>query len=1165
MQLSQLTHGLNTELLLEANILNVKDLYNDVSVVAYANKYAKAVGNKALATAFVSKFSKFMLNDERWHMAVRQLPPNSPEWAHTAFDKRELVYFQPNAELNDRMEHIMHYLEAIGADGEQANDDNDVKVFAQREMQALPKLQTFDLLVQKSNEYFKRGSKKVRSEIEGMKEIYDTKNGFIWYLMTDAEAFKTEGKVMQNCLGSFWTLAKCKTQGQSVVIMKKTNGESLVAARINNESNEILEMKGKNNKPPIDKYMGGVLDFIRGRKLTVGSNAKNDFENAGYFYIDDKLHTRAEALEKFVTVTDIANIGTKKLVKVNIHKDVVKLVNQAYKGFGNEFSQYRWQGKEIYELRDGSGHAVISALVEDKNLIALHRSKRQAEVNVVLESVDTTSNVGRLLIRELYERGIVDQLNDNIHGDLFWNDRLKVHENGEIKPTTHETTRSKKGGFNWEHHDDEEQKHYIRRQLTKGAGYRNDNDGIATLKPDNVKSAFLHKMSDGERESENASHFAAISTHTGHKTSSTGYNGHFGTEDGGSQIHPSARGQLIPAKMDINNSGRDTVSKHVSHQKIMNPKEAHSTGKKHDRAVTSYIELANDRDLDFPQNFKYNNGIITDADGKHRVYDDKPQKLTDEPPGLKFDLSKYSKTDKATIINHLATSAKLNPIERTDDTRGHNTRVNSLLHQPGIHKGFRSRDRQRTTLQEWTNNDSATTPLSKIEQRYRGGVLPDAIYVAQVVYGSEKKHTVIMSATGNEITQIDGFTRNHDLQHWGDHEKIADQLNKVLDAGNLTIKKGILNKADAKELRIKHGNPRRFTSAAGVAEGRIGKLMDSGAGGLEGTDTLPFADGGKIVRMDPSDQAAWLRQSLKSYKVPGVGWQITNKKDEPVGIVFIKNGQIMSAFHHNPDEEGEKDYTAQRENREGRAAGTVPGVSMDMLPDVQAAMKAFGWTLSTKALKHARDLDSDSRIQFRRFANGQDMKLNRNTDSGSYAKSWQRRGLAKRVKTEKIKAKYTNTAVMHTYDTWKMTQKGQDYLEDIRSSNWISDDPTRHGNPSKLQDGFVVPPMKEKERKQRTPVEPGMARPVSTTTRSGTKSEQAMNLFRQHVEDNDEIPSRRDFMALLQAEPFNMSKAGASTYYANTKKKYSALNEKYSVLAALELMVEQHLFLEDWI
>jgi hypothetical protein len=42
-----------------------------------------------------------------------------------------------------------------------------------------------------------------------------------------------------------------------------------------------------------------------------------------------------------------------------------------------------------------------------------------------------------------------------------------------------------------------------------------------------------------------------------------------------------------------------------------------------------------------------------------------------------------------------------------------------------------------------------------------------------------------------------------------------------------------------------------------------------------------------------------------------------------------------------------------------------------------------------------------------------------------------------------------------------------------------------------------------------------------------------------------------------------MGNAGASTYYANTKKKYAALNETYSGLAAIQLMYESIDFLED--
>ncbi len=1159
MQLSQITYG-HQVLLNEANLINVKDLYNDVSVTAYAKQFAKGVGDKALAAQFVSKFSKFMLNDERWHDAVRQLPADAPQWAVDAFNKRDLMAFKPDDNLNDQMSHIMHYLEAISTGQKKTNPNKDDRAFAQREYQGITKLPDFNTLVKKSNDFFKRGSKKAaNAKVEGMKEIYDT-GTFVWYMMTEAGAFQKEGKVMQNCLGSYWTLSKAKKEGQSVVIMKKKNGESVVAARIENGSNEIMEMKGKNNKPPVDEYMGGVLDFIRARKLKIGLHAVNDFKKAGYFYIDDKLYTRLEAIEKFVTHTDVGNVGSKKLVRINIHKDVLDLIDKAYSDFGNKFGRHRAEDREIYELRDGSGFAVISALVKDKKLIGLHRAKRQAETNVVLENVDSTSSIGRELIKQLYDLDIIDSIHSEMHDDLFWNDRLEVNDEGEIKPVSHEKVKSKEGGYHWEKHDDPERKKYIHSKMENGhvAGMLDDR---------NLKSTYLFKPSKAEQAEEDVHHFGAFSTH--HKPAQGRYNW---SEDHAEDTEKP--GMLIPTKITHTNYSGHHGRENVSHQTIPNPEKQGATGKKHVRNAKSIIELANTEGLELAKNFKYNHGVITDADGKHKVFDDAPKKITDNPPSIKFDLKKYNDTDRLTIINHLATSTKLSPIVREEGNAGHNTRLNGLLHQPGLGMNSRRSRNAQTAIQDDTNEDSKETSNQKIQTRYRGNVIPDAIYVAQVGYGNEKKHSVILSATGKEITQVDGLTRDHDFQHWGDVDKVAEQLNTMMDAAGLTIKKGILNKKDAKELRIKHGNPRRFTSAAGVAEGRIEKLHDSGAAGLEGTDTLPFKDGGKLEKMDPSDQALWLRQSLKSYKVPGVGWQVKDKNGEVVGTIFVKNGKIMSGFHSNPSKEGANDTDRGRgyQEREAREPGTVPGIIPDMIPELQTAMNEFGWTVSDKAMAHVRDHDTDSRINFKRFGNKGEAEYTRHSVNGKIARSWVKRGWAKKIKTEKKPAQYPSSAdpdLKHTYDTYKISRKGQKYLEDISGTNWVSHDPMMTGDAAKLEDDFIVPPTKVKERKQRaprTPGTPGATSSVSSSTpRAGSKADQALSLFRQHVTDNDEIPSRRDFMSLLQAEPFNMSPAGSSTYYANTKKKYSALNEKYSVLAALELMVEQHLFLGDFV
>jgi len=100
--------------------------------------------------------------------------------------------------------------------------------------------------------------------------------------------------------------------------------------------------------------------------------------------------------------------------------------------------------------------------------------------------------------------------------------------------------------------------------------------------------------------------------------------------------------------------------------------------------------------------------------------------------------------------------------------------------------------------------------------------------------------------------------------------------------------------------------------------------------------------------------------------------------------------------------------------------------------------------------------------------------------------------------------------------------------------------------------------MPEKETpRAATPRAAGERTPRTPRAAGGqTKSALALEKFKDHVEDNGSIPTRGEFIAYMEADPFNMTKSGAQTYYYTTKKKYAALNESILGDIAKLLLVE---------
>ena len=238
MKISQLNSGYfyGFDLLNEANLINAEEEFEGHALKSYIEHYLQHVNSPQAKKMFGVKVGKLLMNDERYHSVVRpgQLTPDAPAWAIAALRKKQLVFFKPDTELDDSMQHLSHYVSALEHDS--TSNNNDIKAFANREIAGFPKAENLQLLVKKSQDYFKRGTKKVERSTEGMKMIHDSGDGFRWFLLQTPEAYKREGKALQNCIGSYYTRDSSREQGYELVILRKANDESIVAARIKNKA-----------------------------------------------------------------------------------------------------------------------------------------------------------------------------------------------------------------------------------------------------------------------------------------------------------------------------------------------------------------------------------------------------------------------------------------------------------------------------------------------------------------------------------------------------------------------------------------------------------------------------------------------------------------------------------------------------------------------------------------------------------------------------------------------------------------------------------------------------------------------------------------------------------------------------------------------------------------
>lgn len=899
----------NFDFLTEANIFNKKEEYEGYSIESYLTHYANQLGSQESKNMFIKKVGKLLMNDERFHNVVRKLPPNAPDWARQAVRKKELVYFAPNDNLNDSMQHIAHYIEALEHDIK--GDNKDQIAFANREIGGFGKAENLDLIIKKSQEYFKRGTKKTSRSVEGMIQIHDSGNGFKWYLLQTPEAYKREGKALQNCIGQIYTRNSSKNSGYELVVMRKGNNDTVVAARIQNKENTISEMKGKNNKPPIEKYMRYVIDFMNKRKLKLGSGAEHDFRRAGYFWIEEQMYTRTDAIKKFIKKDSIAKFPDgNELIRVKagsqspLVADLLRdLYPELHTGYGTK--------PEIYELRNSNNNPLISGAVQKKKLETLqrHTTLRESLIESVIQG-----RAAREFVGELIRRKIINSVNDKMARDLFWNERIKInHTTGAFDPVKPEKEiQTDKKHITWEKHSDDDAVKMIQQSL-RGSGVGSDDD---KWEPMGIHQVYItkEKMVDNEHDDpeRDAKHYALAKTKDN---------------------------VLVPILINL-------AMDRVSTTDVGTGTGGDENQIRRTKLINSAVALANKEDSKLTQSFKYNSGIVRNLKTKkYEVFNPKIEKLEGDPSGIRIDLSKVPRQDRFAAINRVVVSGHIRARDKgtsEDNIHDHDTEVQLKLdYALSGEKYARGQNLWSSEAQEdasnWEGHDR-----DKLYTQVFNGDTPDTIYLVKVKYGKDKSHEVFMLSDGHKVVEIDGATERHQFQDWGDHEMVANQLNDFANANNLTFDPSAIG--DKEELRISRG---RIATGSMIQKEQLDELRKQGHIGQERSDEVTLKDGLRVVRMDQEEQSEWVRRGLDVRSLAGEGWKVINKKGTHFGIIVVAKSAITALY--GPDFDWDDSSGSMIPGTNLLDMTNKQSINPELLKGAISARKEFKWKVKQSA------------------------------------------------------------------------------------------------------------------------------------------------------------------------------------------------------------------------
>lgn len=253
------------EFLIEYNI------YNQDELKEYLEDFAKEVSSPEAKSWFMKQAKKAIINSSEQMHPTRELDFSSaPEWAQKAFQANDLYSFVPYGMISIRLSHIMDWFKWL--------EENNP-----RELKKLTKL-TLDVAIDKSEEWVEQLNKKVSDEedAEGLVEIMKFKSGFRIVKLTTSSCLNREGKLMVHCVGSY---AHQLERGTEIYSLRDPQNNPHATIEVKNQ-NEITQIKGKQNKPPINKYAKYIIDFINKSNFKV----LHDLENIGLVNIDGKIY-----------------------------------------------------------------------------------------------------------------------------------------------------------------------------------------------------------------------------------------------------------------------------------------------------------------------------------------------------------------------------------------------------------------------------------------------------------------------------------------------------------------------------------------------------------------------------------------------------------------------------------------------------------------------------------------------------------------------------------------------------------------------------------------------------------------------------------------------------------------------------------------------------------
>ena len=274
----------------ERNVVNTDEVDDFIDRLLRQNNARDSKVKHWLQTTF----RKYLINDySSVGLATVDFLKTRPEyqkaWVDQALERGEEIYkVYLGGGLPQSINHILDYLADVLNPPEEFPTNLKVR--------DLTRLSVLDAL-NKSNEWTEWLQKrKVEGDAdEGEEKIVDL-GGFKVVKVISAAALDREGKLMQHCAGSY--AADVAEGDAEIYSLRDSDNKPHVTFEVDPRKKELVQVKGKQNNPPVERYRLLSLDFLEYglRKGFITDFYEGELEemlrivfHKGKLYLDDEL------------------------------------------------------------------------------------------------------------------------------------------------------------------------------------------------------------------------------------------------------------------------------------------------------------------------------------------------------------------------------------------------------------------------------------------------------------------------------------------------------------------------------------------------------------------------------------------------------------------------------------------------------------------------------------------------------------------------------------------------------------------------------------------------------------------------------------------------------------------------------------------------------------